>query len=127
MPCARLHTRHLLWEWRLAALGDSAELLVSELVTNAAQASREVAAAVRPRDAVPYGTVRLWLRANGERLLICVWDASTQPPVRAEASAGDEGGRGLLLVDTVSDRWAWYYPQPEAGGGKVVWALLQLR
>jgi hypothetical protein len=36
VPCARLHTRQLLWEWGLAAdLADTAELLVSEIVTNA--------------------------------------------------------------------------------------------
>jgi hypothetical protein len=35
VPCARLHTRQVLWEWGLAALGETSELLVSELVTNA--------------------------------------------------------------------------------------------
>ena len=40
VPCARLHARHLLWEWGLAALTDSTELVVSELVTNAIRASR---------------------------------------------------------------------------------------
>jgi hypothetical protein len=39
VPCARLHTRHLLWEWRLPAFNDTAPLIVSELVTNAVQAS----------------------------------------------------------------------------------------
>jgi hypothetical protein len=28
VPCARLHTRHLLWEWGLATLTDSTELVV---------------------------------------------------------------------------------------------------
>ena len=37
VPCARLHTRQLLWEWQLADLADSAELVVSEIVTNAVQ------------------------------------------------------------------------------------------
>ena len=40
VPCARLHARQLLWEWGLhTALGDSAELLVAEIVTNAIQVS----------------------------------------------------------------------------------------
>ena len=43
VPCARLHARHLLWEWGLAGLADSTELLVSEMITNAVQASREMA------------------------------------------------------------------------------------
>lgn len=38
VPCARLHTRHLLWEWGLDGLVEPAELLVSELVTNAVRA-----------------------------------------------------------------------------------------
>src|ERR1039457_1668360 len=35
VPCARLHAKHVLWEWGLAEISDSVELLVSELVTNA--------------------------------------------------------------------------------------------
>jgi hypothetical protein len=38
--------------------------------------------------------------------------------------SGDaESGRGLLLVETISDKWDWYFPQDT--GGKVVWAELQ--
>src|SRR5882724_6127011 len=35
VPCARLHSRQLIWEWGLTSLSESVELLVSELVTNA--------------------------------------------------------------------------------------------
>jgi hypothetical protein len=35
VPCARLHVRHLLREWDLAQLAEQAELVVSELLTNA--------------------------------------------------------------------------------------------
>src|SRR2546430_17120186 len=38
-PCARLHARAVLTEWGLADLADAAELIVSELVTNAVRAS----------------------------------------------------------------------------------------
>ena len=41
-PCARLHTRHLLGEWHQAALTASAELVVTELVTNAVKASQSL-------------------------------------------------------------------------------------
>ena len=34
VPCARLHARHVLWEWGLASLTDDTELLVSEMITN---------------------------------------------------------------------------------------------
>ena len=55
VPCARLHTRQLLWEWQLTALGDDAELLVAELVTNAIQVTQ-----ADDRTA----SVRLWLLAE---------------------------------------------------------------
>src|SRR5208282_6845994 len=39
VPCARLHARHVLWEWGLNGLAPDSELLVSELVTNAVKAT----------------------------------------------------------------------------------------
>jgi hypothetical protein len=39
VPCARLHTKQVLWEWGVQALIDPAELIVSELVTTALYAS----------------------------------------------------------------------------------------
>ena len=38
-PCARLHARVVLTEWGLGELAEAAELIVSELVTNAVRAS----------------------------------------------------------------------------------------
>jgi anti-sigma regulatory factor (Ser/Thr protein kinase) len=104
----------MLWEWRLTGLSDSAELLVSELVTNAVQISRADAQGA---------PVRLWLLASRARVLILVWDASPLPPVRVSSSENDENGRGLLLVETLSARWDFYFPAPP--DGKVVWALLE--
>jgi anti-sigma regulatory factor (Ser/Thr protein kinase) len=39
VPCASLHVKHVLWEWGLNSLAERAELLVSELVTNAVTAA----------------------------------------------------------------------------------------
>jgi anti-sigma regulatory factor (Ser/Thr protein kinase) len=116
VPCARLHARHMLWEWQLTGLSDIAELLISELVTNAIQISCADAQTT---------PVRLWMLASRTRLLILVWDSSLLPPVRMSTSQDDESGRGLLLVETLSTRWDWYFP-PQHNGGKVVWALLEL-
>jgi anti-sigma regulatory factor (Ser/Thr protein kinase) len=113
VPCARLHARHVLWEWNLTRLSESAELLVSELVTNAVTASRSM---------VPSAPVRLWLLAAAGQALVAVWDACSRAPVLAEAGEDAESGRGLLLVDAMSRRWDWYFPQ-DGTGGKVVWAL----
>jgi anti-sigma regulatory factor (Ser/Thr protein kinase) len=121
VPCARLHTRQVLWEWRLTALSDSTEAVVSELVTNSVQASRATAHAA---------PVRLWLLADTAQILILVWDASPHPPVRADVSDETENGRGLLLVETISTQWGWYVPaghgstSPGDQHGKVVWALV---
>ena len=112
VSCARLHTRHLLWEWGLTSLTDNAELIVSEIMTNAVQITQ-----ADTRTA----PVRLWLLADPARLLILVWDASPLPPVRVSPDGDTENGRGLLLVDALSTRWDHY---GHHSGGKVVWALV---
>jgi len=66
--------------------------------------------------------VRLWLQADNTRILILVWDASPQAPTLRNVGGDAENGRGLLLVETVSDRWGWYFPQETCG--KVIWALI---
>lgn len=111
--CGRAWARQILWEWGLSALQESTELLVSELVTNAVQAGR---AATR---AAP---VRLWLLSDTVRVVILVWDASPDPPVRMSSGDDAESGRGLLLVEVISDQWGSYPVRGE--GGKVVWALV---
>src|ERR1700676_683033 len=81
VPCARLHAKLVLWEWGLDHLVETAELLVSEIVTNA------VRAAVGP-EAGPGGTQRpgglpsvwFWLAANRPNALIQVWDGSEETP-----------------------------------------------
>ena len=113
VPCARLHTRQVLWEWKLRSLGENAELLVTELVTNAVKASRAMTQAF---------PVRLWLASDSARVLILVWDASLQPPVRMDTSDEAENGRGLMLVEAISEQWGWYFR--EGNDGKAVWALL---
>jgi anti-sigma regulatory factor (Ser/Thr protein kinase) len=112
VPCARLHTRHLLWEWQLTGLSQEAELVVSELVTNAVHITQ-----ADGRNA----PVRLWLLADHTRLLMLIWDASPLPPVRMNTSDDAENGRGLLLVEALSTRWDFF---AHHSGGKVTWAAL---
>ena len=112
VPCARLHARQVLREWGIGNLGGSAELLVTELITNAVRASREAGLD---------SAVRLWLLSDSAQILILVWDASPRPPVLTEASDEAEHGRGLMLVDAVSEQWGWY--SREEDGGKFVWAI----
>jgi anti-sigma regulatory factor (Ser/Thr protein kinase) len=116
VPCARLHARHVLWEWGLTDLMDTVELVVSELVTNSLKATEAL-----PGPIVP--PIRLRLSADRTSVLIEVWDGSTQPPVPGKASEAADGGRGLLLVESLSSWWGWIFPQQE-WGGKVTWAIV---
>lgn len=94
----------------------TAELLVSELVTNGVKASQVM-------DQVP----PVWLRLSSDnvRVLIELWDGNPRPPIAKELSedgipdVDEESGRGLFLVATLSQRWNWYTSR--AWGGKVVW------
>jgi anti-sigma regulatory factor (Ser/Thr protein kinase) len=115
--CGRAWTRQVLREWGLDRLADECELLVSELTTNAVQASAPIADAV----------IRLWLASDRERVVILVWDPSPQPPTPANLGQDAENGRGLLLVQALSLQWGWYFPastSPDGHTGKVVWAIL---
>ena len=112
VPCARLHAKHVFREWHLAHITDDAELIVSELMTNA------VKAAGPRRDVQP---ITLHLRASREHLLIQVWDALTAVPAPRPHAIDAETGRGLEIVSLLSDRWGYYHP---GDGGKVVWAAL---
>jgi anti-sigma regulatory factor (Ser/Thr protein kinase) len=115
--CGRAWTRQILREWDLDHLVDSTELLVSELTTNAIQASAPVAGAA----------IRLWLASDCQRAAILVWDPSPDPPVPASPGYDTENGRGLLLVQALSLQWGWYSPasgSPLGLTGKVVWAIL---
>jgi len=56
-------------------------------------------------------------------MLILVGDQSPQPLLRPAPSVDADSGRGLLLVEAVSDRWGWH-PDDGPGLAKVVWAEL---
>lgn len=123
VPCARLHTKQVLWEWRLSALADTAELIVSELVTNAVHASAGLTGSRRSGRWVPgVPAVRLWLFSDRRRVLIQVWDGNDKLPASQNAEPDAETGRGLLLVESLSAEWGSY--PPERSSGKVVWATV---
>ena len=82
----------------------TAQLLVSELVTNA----------------VRYGTGPLDLEVIDEddRFRVNVSDGSALAPVRQPMSLWAEGGRGLMLVEALSSTWG---VTQHPGEGKSVW------
>lgn len=117
VPCARLHTRHVLWEWGQKSLAEDAELVVSELTTNAVTATQAIES-LHP--------VRLWLLSDGSRTLVLTGDASPHAPRRTDPDEGEaDGGRGLLLVEALSCNWGWYFIH-RVDVTKVVWAELQM-
>jgi hypothetical protein len=123
VPTARMHTRAMLHEWCLPALADTAELLVSEIATNAVCASARIA---RQRDAGQL-PMRFWLTSDRRSALIQVWDADRHQPIPQNLGPDAECGRGLLLVETLSAQWGHYaQDSPGSGGGKIVWARCDL-
>nr|WP_308288210.1 SpoIIE family protein phosphatase [Streptomyces corallincola] len=105
---ARRFARRTLRGWGVPRdLLDGALLIVSELVTNALVHTG--------------GQVRLDLELAGERLRLSVTDSSPRGPVKPPSIGWEAtGGRGILLVEAVSDRWGIV----PVSGGKQVWADL---
>lgn len=122
-PCARLHTRNVAYEWGFRHLADTIELVVSELVTNAVSAS--VDKNQRPHYTDGHGPACVHLRLSTDRrtVLVEVWDENFRPPEPNQACLDDESGRGLMLVEALTERWGW--DLPASGRGKIVWALLE--
>lgn len=115
---ARAFLRATLAAWGLTALCDDAEAITSELVTNGITASQQAA----PASMTP---APLWLTITDAttELLIDVWDPSPEPPIAGHTpGTWDENGRGLLIVEALSHRWAWY--RRNGHRGKVVWAAI---
>jgi anti-sigma regulatory factor (Ser/Thr protein kinase) len=110
--CARLHAVHVLHEWGLRELAADTALIVSELVTNAADAS--VVLPDRP-------PVVLRLTAGEKSVMIEVWDQSPLDLEPGEADADDECGRGLTVVAALSTRWGC---ERTGYRRKVVWSEL---
>lgn len=101
---ARRSTTDQLTAWGLEEASFVTELLVSELVTNA----------------IRYGEPPIQLRLIHENsTLICeVSDTSSTAPHMRRARTFDEGGRGLLLVAQLAQRWGTRH----APIGKTIWA-----
>jgi anti-sigma regulatory factor (Ser/Thr protein kinase) len=115
-PCARTLAKVMLLAWGLPELSESVELLITELVSNAIRVTRELTDPVRP-------PIRLRLSLSGTGVLVEVWDASPRLPVLKEPDYLAERGRGLHLVETLSNKWGYYHTKPN---GKVVWCFIEI-
>lgn len=117
VPCARGHVRSVARKWGLAGLADTAELLASELVTNAVRASERFKLRA---DVAVVPVVRLWLLSDRVSLVIQAWDGDEEMPVRKDAGFDAESGRGLMLVESLGRDWGAY----RKAEGKVVWVMI---
>ncbi|MFC9824421.1 ATP-binding protein [Streptomyces erythrochromogenes] len=96
------------WGWDKTETSEDTLLLVSELLTNASLHAN--------------GCRELVLIADETALHIEVHDGTTTPPVRHPApQRGVPGGRGLYIVERLSDRWG----TQAYGTGKAVWAEIE--
>lgn len=121
---ARHHATAALRKWELASdIMETAELVVSELVTNALSACG--ARSVLPDDdfdgEYAADEISLTLRLLHDRLVIEVSDSDPNPPVPGLADADSENGRGLMLIEALTKEWGFVFPPP---GGKIVWAVI---
>ncbi|MFE7491767.1 ATP-binding protein, partial [Kitasatospora sp. NPDC057541] len=108
---ARLLVRAKLTEWKLPQLIDDAELIMSELVGNAARTGCQTSMMVGIR------------RASSDTVRLLVADGSAILPVLIDAGPDAESGRGLFLVDRLTrQRWG-VTPWPH---GNVVHATLSM-
>lgn len=114
---ARQLTRKTLGDWGRNSLIGDAEAIVAELVANAVTHGAKSTGAC---DQAASGTSLRWLRGTSE-VLCAVLDASDAVPMLKPPATPDEAGRGLWIVDALSDAWGW---SPLAGRGKAVWAVL---
>jgi two-component sensor histidine kinase len=111
---ARRRARVMLAAWGLGEQASLGELVVSELVSNA----------------VCHGETPIWMHLSigGGELRVEVHDGGPGRPVRKNAGRGDEGGRGLEVLDGLievhgGERGVVSDP---AGPGKTVYVVLSL-
>jgi anti-sigma regulatory factor (Ser/Thr protein kinase) len=89
--------------WQLT--GDGAQLVVSELVTNAVRYAG--------------GEVTVTVRRIDDHIIVAVRDDSPRRPKLLDVAEDSTSGRGLAIVDAVADRWDVDLHGP---AGKTVWA-----
>ncbi|MCX5167550.1 SpoIIE family protein phosphatase [Streptomyces antibioticus] len=102
---ARRFTARTLRRWKVEEVTDAALLVVSELVTNALVHTQ--------------GPVQVDLTLRGDRVRVAVSDASPRAPAKPVSVDWEStGGRGLLLVEAMSDSFGTV----PVAGGKQVWS-----
>jgi anti-sigma regulatory factor (Ser/Thr protein kinase) len=109
---ARSRVRTTLSDHGLDDCADDICAITSELVTNAAQH-----AGGGPDMTIEVRLLRIYYPAA---ISVIVKDSSPEPPVKHDTAPDNERGRGLRIVEALSDYWGWH---PE-NHGKAVFAIV---
>jgi hypothetical protein len=122
---ARRYTRMFLGSCRGIGEGttETAELLVSELVTNAVRFASDPGQTPQYSKRADASVISLSLRHFRGSLLIEVHDTDENPPVLSGPDDYAGSGRGLVLINALSKEWSYFFPP---GGGKVVYCILEI-
>jgi anti-sigma regulatory factor (Ser/Thr protein kinase) len=105
VPAARRFVRVTLLAWGLPAAAEAAEILVSEVCTNAVLHART--------------EMTVKVSQAGDVAQICVEDGSPVLPRQRRHGVDATTGRGMQLVEMLSLRWG--VDHVGTGPGKVVW------
>ena len=107
VPCACLHVRHVLWEWGLTSLAERAELLVSELVTNAVTATGQpgqtVSVNLAGTGTGPGTRVVIQVREAGSPGKVAWCELATDPPAPASLPRRVPRARPKPRAEVVTD------------------------
>ncbi|MGW6599402.1 ATP-binding protein [Streptomyces sp. NPDC055036] len=96
--------------WGVPEVADDMGLIATELVANAIHHGN------------PGGVTAILTVRSSDAVLEVQDDNGGRPAIR-QATEVDEGGRGLILVQALADRWGY---RPGSCGRKTVWASLAL-
>lgn len=124
---ARLHTRRVLSAWGVAAADvDNVELVVSELVTNAARHASPPHNRPTYIELAGVERLSLTLRFVPAGIVVEVFDRDPHAPRLIRPTPLDEHGRGLSIVARLSARCG-SIPVYDHGhvSGKIVWSLVR--
>jgi anti-sigma regulatory factor (Ser/Thr protein kinase) len=102
--CAEAHATLIAAEWGLSLLSDAAGRVAAAMIVSAVRASGT-------SDERP--PVWLWLRSDGTRILVAVWDVCPEPPALASEAE-------LPSAVQVTEERGWH----RQDSGKTCWAVL---
>ncbi|MFE8912976.1 ATP-binding protein [Streptomyces globisporus] len=124
---ARRHTVDILQRWRFPTEGiEVARLVISELATNAIQHAEPTGKSVpTAAGSTGVGTIALRLWPTDDGIILAVSDPDPRPPAPRAHDASASGGRGLVLIQAMANRWGYSPTQPHPG--KIVWAEIPAR